>query len=151
MITTTPVEIPAAGVLTPALDFKAERENDPVDGYALKSVPRVLLTPMAINSWFGLILYPLRRPNDFAMEMCSRSKTMVDTAGAIRSVHAVMTVVSDRLTWQLRGKRAEQVRRDRRLTGVSETSGNVAKNVDPPLCRGYVLGDGIGRSGCDDC
>jgi hypothetical protein len=79
IMTTIPVGIPAAGVLTPALDLSADLENDPVEGYALKSVPNVLLTPIAINSWFGLILYPFNRPNDLAMEMCSSKRTMTET------------------------------------------------------------------------
>lgn len=55
-MTTTPVKIPAIGVRTPLFDFKAERENDPVAGYALNTDPIVFVTPIAINSWFGLIL-----------------------------------------------------------------------------------------------
>lgn len=45
-MTTTPVGQPAAGVRTPDLDLRAERENEPVAGYALKSVPRQLETPL---------------------------------------------------------------------------------------------------------
>lgn len=55
--------IPDAGVRTPDFELRAERENEPVAGYAPKSVPIVLVTPMAMSSWFGLILYPLTRPN----------------------------------------------------------------------------------------
>jgi len=49
-ITTTAVTTPARGVRTPDLDLRAERENDPVAGYAPKAEPIVLVTPMAINS-----------------------------------------------------------------------------------------------------
>ena len=55
-ITTIAVRIPAAGVRTPDFDLRAEREKEPVAGYAPKTVPTVFVTPMAINSWFGLIL-----------------------------------------------------------------------------------------------
>ena len=61
-MTTMAVRMPAAGVRTPDFDFNAERENEPVAGYAPKTVPIVLVTPMAMSSWFGLILYPFRRP-----------------------------------------------------------------------------------------
>lgn len=54
--------MPDAGVRTPDLELSAEREKEPVAGYAPKSVPMVLVTPMAMSSWFGLILYPLTRP-----------------------------------------------------------------------------------------
>jgi len=49
-ITTTAVTTPAAGVRTPHFDLSAERENDPVAGYAPKTEPTVLVTPMAISS-----------------------------------------------------------------------------------------------------
>lgn len=55
-MTTIAVRIPAAGVRTPDLDFKAERENEPVAGYAPKQEPMVLVTPIAMSSWLGLIL-----------------------------------------------------------------------------------------------
>lgn len=42
--------IPAAGVRTPDLDFNAEREKEPVAGYAPKQEPMVFVTPIAINS-----------------------------------------------------------------------------------------------------
>ena len=61
-MTTTPVNHPASGVRTPHLELSAERENDPVDGYALKNVPIVFVTPIAMSSWFGSILYPFTRP-----------------------------------------------------------------------------------------
>ena len=41
----------------------AEREKEPVAGYAPKSVPIVFVTPMAMSSWLGSILYPFTRPN----------------------------------------------------------------------------------------
>ena len=44
------VRIPAAGVRTPDWDFKAERENEPVAGYAPKQEPTVFVTPIAISS-----------------------------------------------------------------------------------------------------
>ena len=34
----------------------AEREKEPVAGYALNTVPTVFVTPMAISSWLGFIL-----------------------------------------------------------------------------------------------
>ena len=49
-MTTIAVRIPAAGVRTPDLDFKAERENEPVAGYAPKQEPTVFVTPIAISS-----------------------------------------------------------------------------------------------------
>ncbi len=55
-MTTIAVKMPAAGVRTPDLDFNAERENEPVAGYAPKTVPTTFVTPIAISSWFGLIL-----------------------------------------------------------------------------------------------
>lgn len=55
-MTTMPVNMPAIGVRTPHFDFSADREKEPVAGYALKTEPIVFVTPMAINSWFGLIL-----------------------------------------------------------------------------------------------
>jgi hypothetical protein len=90
------VTTPAKGVRTPDFDFKAERENDPVAGYAWNKVPSVFVTPMAMSSWLGLILYPLTRPNaasivskrydgqiisglHLAMAMCSRRRIMVAT------------------------------------------------------------------------
>jgi len=69
-ITTMAVMIPAAGVRTPDLDFKAVRENDPVAGYAPRNEPTTLVTPMAINSWLGLILYPFKRPNARQYKIC---------------------------------------------------------------------------------
>lgn len=62
VITTMAVKTPAAGVRTPDLDFNAEREKEPVAGYAPKHEPTVFVTPMAISSWLGLILYPFKRP-----------------------------------------------------------------------------------------
>lgn len=49
-MTTIAVMIPAAGVRTPDLAFKAEREKEPVAGYAPKQEPIVFVTPIAINS-----------------------------------------------------------------------------------------------------
>ena len=49
-MTTRPVTIPARGVRTPDLDFMAEREKEPVAGYALKNDPIMLVTPIAISS-----------------------------------------------------------------------------------------------------
>jgi hypothetical protein len=49
-MTTTAVTIPAAGVLTPHLDFNADLENEPVAGYAPKTAPTVFVTPIAISS-----------------------------------------------------------------------------------------------------
>ena len=48
--TTTTVNIPERGVCMPDLDLRAERENDPVTGCALNTVPMVLVTPMAMSS-----------------------------------------------------------------------------------------------------
>ena len=48
-ITTTALNIPAGGVCLPDLDLRAEQENDPVAGYALNTVPMVLLMPMAMS------------------------------------------------------------------------------------------------------
>ena len=62
-MTTMAVKIPASGVRTPDFDFNADREKEPVAGYALKTVPTVFVTPIAMSSWLGLILYPLTRPN----------------------------------------------------------------------------------------
>lgn len=47
---------PAMGVRTPAFDLIAVRENDPVAGYAPRKGPRILVTPIATNSWEGLIM-----------------------------------------------------------------------------------------------
>lgn len=55
-MTTIPTRNPARGVRTPALDLMAVRENEPVAGYALKRVPIVLVTPIAMSSWLGSIL-----------------------------------------------------------------------------------------------
>lgn len=55
-ITTIAVIIPAAGVRTPDFDLSAERENEPVAGYAPKQEPIVFVTPIAMSSWLGLIL-----------------------------------------------------------------------------------------------
>lgn len=55
-MTTMAVKIPAKGVRTPDLDLRADLENDPVAGYAPNTVPIVLVTPIAISSWLGLIL-----------------------------------------------------------------------------------------------
>lgn len=55
-MTTTEVRMPAAGVRTPDFDFRADREKEPVAGYAAKQVPTRLVTPMAMSSWLGLIL-----------------------------------------------------------------------------------------------
>lgn len=49
-MTTMAVMIPAAGVRTPDFDFSAERENDPVAGYAPNTEPTVFVTPMAMSS-----------------------------------------------------------------------------------------------------
>ena len=49
-MTTIAVKMPAAGVRTPDLDFSAEREKEPVAGYAPKSVPMVFVTPIAMSS-----------------------------------------------------------------------------------------------------
>ena len=54
--TTMAVMMPAAGVRTPDLDFSADREKDPVAGYAPNTVPTVFVTPIAMSSWLGLIL-----------------------------------------------------------------------------------------------
>ena len=61
-MTTTAVNQPASGVRTPHFELSADRENEPVDGYALKNVPIVFVTPIAISSWLGSILYPFTRP-----------------------------------------------------------------------------------------
>lgn len=42
--------MPDAGVRTPDLELSAEREKEPVAGYAPKSVPMVLVTPIAMSS-----------------------------------------------------------------------------------------------------
>jgi hypothetical protein len=55
-MTTIAVTTPPSGVRTPDFDFKAEREKEPVAGYAPKQEPMVFVIPMAINSWLGLIL-----------------------------------------------------------------------------------------------
>jgi hypothetical protein len=96
-MTTMAVIIPAAGVRTPDLDFKAEREKEPVAGYAPKQDPIVFVTPIAISSWLGLILYPFKRPNaamkaisqytksknqnhiHFEIAMCSKRRIIVAT------------------------------------------------------------------------
>jgi hypothetical protein len=49
-MTTSAVIVPASGVRTPDLDLRAEREKEPVAGYAPKTVPTVLVTPIAISS-----------------------------------------------------------------------------------------------------
>ena len=49
-ITMIAVNIPARGVRTPDFNLRAERENDPVTGYALNTILMVLLMPMAMNS-----------------------------------------------------------------------------------------------------
>lgn len=49
-ITMIAEKMPPAGVRTPDLDFKAERENEPVAGYAPKQDPIVLVTPIAMSS-----------------------------------------------------------------------------------------------------
>jgi len=55
-MTTIAVNTPAKGVRTPDFDLRAEREKDPVAGYAPKQEPTVFVTPMAISSWLGSIL-----------------------------------------------------------------------------------------------
>ena len=96
--------MPDAGVRTPDLELSAEREKEPVAGYAPKSVPMVLVTPMAMSSWFGLILYPLTRPkaertdrqvfvyrshgawySHLEMAMCSSTKIIVATGSSLAS------------------------------------------------------------------
>lgn len=74
-ITTIPVNHPASGVRTPHLELSADREKEPVEGYALKNVPTVLVTPIAISSWFGSILYPFTRPKA-GME-CQRQRRKI--------------------------------------------------------------------------
>ena len=49
-MTTMAVMMPAAGVRTPDFDLSAEREKDPVAGYAPKTEPMVFVTPIAISS-----------------------------------------------------------------------------------------------------
>jgi hypothetical protein len=44
------VIMPPAGLRTPDLAFKAEREKEPVAGYAPKQEPTVFVTPIAISS-----------------------------------------------------------------------------------------------------
>jgi len=68
------VTTPAKGVLTPDLDFKAVRENDPVAGYAPKQEPTVFVTPIAISSWLGLIWYPFKRPKAAGDQFLARNE-----------------------------------------------------------------------------
>ena len=49
-MTTTAANRPDAGERTPDLDCSADRENEPVAGYAPKSVPMVFVTPIAMSS-----------------------------------------------------------------------------------------------------
>jgi len=49
-MTTIAVKTPARGVRTPDFDLRADRENEPVAGYAPNTVPTVLVTPMAMSS-----------------------------------------------------------------------------------------------------
>ena len=76
-MTTIPVNTPAIGVRTPHLDLSAEREKEPVAGYALKSELNMFVTPIAMSSWFGSILYPLMRPKAEmgALELFEERKT----------------------------------------------------------------------------
>jgi len=120
-MTTIAVTIPAKGVRTPDCDFKAERENDPVAGYAWNKVPRVFVTPMAMSSWLGLILYPLTRPNaassvskghgsqtssglHLAMAMCSRRRIMVATGNCgARALTSSLSMTGAPTSWNPAG------------------------------------------------
>lgn len=61
-ITIIALMIPDNGVRTPLFDCRALREKEPVAGYALKTDPIVFVTPIAMSSWLGSILYPFTRP-----------------------------------------------------------------------------------------